>query len=191
MATDGQGLTASAPHSVPAPPVLSLEPTSSPPGSLVTVTGSSFSRSSSVVLKYGDTQVGQITTDTAGSFRTSFRVPSTVKGPSANKVVATDGQGLTASAPHSVPAPPTAAFSAEPRTGGCQFKVQFNNLSTGADSYFWDFGDDTTSTQKSPIHTYSRSGEGTLSYTITLVAKGTGGDDKETKVNYIVSQCIK
>ncbi len=42
----------------------------------------------------------------------------------------------------------------------------FNNLSTDADSYVWDFGDGGTSTDVNPSHAYSTPG----TYTVTLVA---------------------
>jgi PKD repeat protein len=44
--------------------------------------------------------------------------------------------------------------------------VSFNNLSTGATSYQWNFGDGGTSTQTNPTHSYSSPG----TYTITLIA---------------------
>ena len=50
-----------------------------------------------------------------------------------------------------------------------QGRVKFTNLSSGkAESYVWDFGDGTTSTEKSPMHIYAKSGY----YTVTLTAKG-------------------
>lgn len=42
--------------------------------------------------------------------------------------------------------------------------VSFTDASIGATSWFWDFGDNTTSTQQNPVHTYNTAG----SYTITL-----------------------
>lgn len=47
-------------------------------------------------------------------------------------------------------------------------EVQFNNKSTGAISYVWDFGDGQTSTLAHPQHTYSASG----TYTVQLIAIG-------------------
>lgn len=50
-----------------------------------------------------------------------------------------------------------------------QGRVKFTNLSSGnAQSYVWDFGDGTTSTEKNPLHTYTKSGY----YTVKLTAKG-------------------
>lgn len=45
--------------------------------------------------------------------------------------------------------------------------VNFANASFWATEYHWDFGDGTTSTEKSPIHDYAQPGL----YTVTLVAK--------------------
>ena len=42
--------------------------------------------------------------------------------------------------------------------------VQFEDLSTGAISWFWDFGDGNTSAEQSPNHTYAQAGN----YTVTL-----------------------
>ena len=50
-----------------------------------------------------------------------------------------------------------------------QGRVKFTNLSSGnATSYLWDFGDGSTSTEKSPLHIYAKSGY----YTVTLTTKG-------------------
>jgi len=49
--------------------------------------------------------------------------------------------------------------------------VTFTNQTTGAESYKWDFGDGTQSTDKSPIHTYPGKGK----YVPTLYATSTGG----------------
>lgn len=37
-------------------------------------------------------------------------------------------------------------------------EVTFQSTSTDAESYYWDFGDGTTSTESSPVHTYAASG---------------------------------
>lgn len=44
----------------------------------------------------------------------------------------------------------------------------FNNTSTNATSYFWNFGDSNTSTDEDPVHIYAASG----TYNVTLIAYG-------------------
>ncbi len=44
-------------------------------------------------------------------------------------------------------------------------EITFNNLSTNANNWFWNFGDSTFSSAQNPIHIYSQSGQ----YTITLL----------------------
>lgn len=58
-------------------------------------------------------------------------------------------------------------------------EIQFQNLSTGADTYLWDFGDGNTSTETSPEHAYDEPG----TYEITLYAEDSNGcltDDSTT-----------
>ncbi|WP_321423209.1 PQQ-binding-like beta-propeller repeat protein [uncultured Methanobacterium sp.] len=46
--------------------------------------------------------------------------------------------------------------------------VQFNDTSTGLiDSWFWDFGDGTNSTDRNPVHTYQKLGVYTVSLTVS------------------------
>lgn len=47
------------------------------------------------------------------------------------------------------------------------FSVNFNNLSTNATSYFWDFGDGNTSSEANPSHTYLIKG----TYVVSLIAQ--------------------
>jgi hypothetical protein len=51
------------------------------------------------------------------------------------------------------------------------------NQSTDATSYLWNFGDNTTSTEKDPIHTYAKAGD----YFITLTAYSICGEVKSTR----------
>jgi len=62
--------------------------------------------------------------------------------------------------------------------------VAFKNASTNAESYFWDFGDGATSTDKDPVHIYLTSGD----YTVKLIAiSGCGNDTLVMPLNNIVS----
>ena len=45
--------------------------------------------------------------------------------------------------------------------------VQFNDISTNATSYTWNFGDGSTSTVKSPSHTYTTISPVGIPYTVT------------------------
>jgi len=57
--------------------------------------------------------------------------------------------------------------------------VKFENTSKGADSFAWNFGDEATSTEKNPTHTYAAAG----SYKVTLVASnGKESDKKELTI---------
>ncbi len=60
--------------------------------------------------------------------------------------------------------PITADFSYVDNNG----TLTFNDLSTNATSWFWDFGDGNTSTAQNPTHTYSQGGN----YTVTLTVNG-------------------
>ena len=61
--------------------------------------------------------------------------------------------------------------------------VRFINRSTGAQSYFWQFGDGSVSVNESPIHTYNAAG----TYTVTLTVSGCDGEqDTEINTDYIV-----
>ncbi len=76
----------------------------------------------------------------------------------------------------------TADFTAAPTTGEMPLAVQFIDQSAGVVlSWLWDFGDGSTSSAQNPTHTYSSSGNFTVSLTIT----GLGGSDTEIKENYI------
>lgn len=50
-------------------------------------------------------------------------------------------------------------------------EVQFTNTSTGGDTYAWDFGDDGTSAEAGPAHTYAEPG----TYVVTMVMSDSQG----------------
>ncbi|MBI5326390.1 MAG: PKD domain-containing protein, partial [Ignavibacteriae bacterium] len=97
----------------------------------------------------------------------------------------------------------TASFSALPTSGIAPLSVQFTDKSTGEPSgWYWDFGDDSTSTEQNPGHIYKTSGTFTVSLTISdgiynvtktiteyiIVNKNTGvvklNDDELSIMNY-------
>lgn len=61
--------------------------------------------------------------------------------------------------------------------------VTFNNTSTGATSYFWDFGDGNSSNQASPSHTYNNIGN----YNVCLIADN--GNCADTTCMVIATGC--
>jgi PKD repeat protein len=77
---------------------------------------------------------------------------------------------------------PVAAFSASPTSGKAQLKVQFADKSTGSPtSWYWNFGDKSTSTARNPMHKYSKAGK----YTVTLTVKNEAGSNTKKMSNYI------
>ncbi len=67
---------------------------------------------------------------------------------------------------------PTANFTST-IDAACSNAVQFSNTSATADSYLWNFGDGTTSTEVSPFHHYSVAGD----YSVSLTATNEFGSD--------------
>jgi PKD repeat protein len=83
------------------------------------------------------------------------------------------------------PTAPTASFNASPTSGEAPLTVNFTNTSTGdpTPTYSWTFGDQTSSTETSPSHTYSTAGD----YIVTLVATNTGGSDQSDPITIHVT----
>ena len=71
--------------------------------------------------------------------------------------------------------------------------IQFTDTSTNANTYFWDFGDGNTSTERNPIHTYQDDGEYVVTHTVTndfgeasieqTVSLGDTQVDEETQID--------
>jgi len=81
---------------------------------------------------------------------------------------------------------PTAAFTASKITGCFPLSVSFNDESAANNgslvSWFWDFGDGTTSSRQNPLHVYTSAG----SFTVTLRVINSAGCSKTiTKPQYI------
>ena len=64
-------------------------------------------------------------------------------------------------------APLQADFSAAPTQGVVPLVVAFSNLSTGATSYLWDYGDGITSTIATSVHTYTYETAGVFTVSLT------------------------
>lgn len=76
---------------------------------------------------------------------------------------------------------PTADFTADVTTT-CYGTVRFTDQSVDiAQTWQWDFGDGTGSQQQNPVHTYTNSGQ----YTVTLIVTNTIGADTLVQTNYI------
>jgi len=76
-------------------------------------------------------------------------------------------------------------FTANTTTGTAPLTVQFTDASTGSpNEWFWDFGDNTTSTDQNPIHTYTVPGNYTVSFTVA----NDHGEDTVTRERYIQVQ---
>lgn len=59
--------------------------------------------------------------------------------------------------------------------------IQFTDTSNFAATWFWEFGDGTTSNQQNPLHTYTANG----TYTVKLTVSINGCVDTETKTAYV------
>ncbi|MGB9939858.1 PKD domain-containing protein [Methanosarcina sp.] len=76
---------------------------------------------------------------------------------------------------------PVADFNSNVTHGSSRLSVQFTDLSENATEFCWDFGDNTYSTSKNPVHTYDKMGK----YTVSLTVKNENGIDTEKKSKYI------
>lgn len=78
---------------------------------------------------------------------------------------------------------PVAAFTPSSTQVCAQSTVQFNDLTTGASVWNWNFGDGNTSTQQAPSHTYQNAGQ----YTVSLIVYDTLG----CSANFSISSPIQ
>ncbi|RTL60297.1 MAG: PKD domain-containing protein [Sphingobacteriales bacterium] len=77
---------------------------------------------------------------------------------------------------------PTPGFTASPLSICAGKPVQFTDASTGSpDQWLWNFGDNTSSTQQNPSHSFDTSG----TFTIGLTVFNNGCADSVKKINYI------
>ena len=77
---------------------------------------------------------------------------------------------------------PVAQFSVEKEEAKAPVEMEFSNQSEGAEEFLWDFGDGTFSTDSSPVHRYTQSGN----YLVRLEAKkGNRKSEKEIMVQVL------
>ena len=130
---------------------------------------------------------GDGTTGTGFVVNHTYNVPGTysVKLNVVDDLGCTDS--ITKTALITVNALPSPKFSANHTVGCAPLTVQFTDLSTAVapavlNSWFWDFGDGTTSTLQNPSHVYSLPGV----YSVLLrVADNKGCDSIKIKQSYI------
>ena len=75
-----------------------------------------------------------------------------------------------------------ANFSANTTSGVYPLSIDFSDNSFGTiESWSWDFGDGTGSSQQNATHTYTNAG----TYNVSLTIRGPHGSDTKTRTNYI------
>jgi|WetSurMetagenome_2_1015567.scaffolds.fasta_scaffold01991_8 hypothetical protein len=133
-----------------------------------------------VIWKVNGVTGGNATVGTISTYGL-YTAPSVVPSPAAVTVTAIASADTTKCASATVIvtiAPPVAAFSFFPSSPTAGRAVIFWEASTGSPtSWFWNFGDGSTSISKNPAHGYRKAGR----YTVTLVARNAGGSSTSTK----------
>ncbi|WP_052292253.1 PKD domain-containing protein [Methanosphaerula palustris] len=82
---------------------------------------------------------------------------------------------------------PVANFTANVTNGTAPLSVGFTDLSIGSPATrSWNFGDDNTSTEQNPVHTYTAAGN----YTVNLTVTNAGGSNTSVKTNYITVHAV-
>ncbi|HPH34877.1 MAG TPA: PKD domain-containing protein [Methanoregulaceae archaeon] len=156
-------------------PTLVISPSSGKAGSWAKATGSMFSEEGDpefppeTIIRFNGIEVASAYG--GGSFTLSFQVPSGIP-PGDYPVQAIRGS-QTATATFTVITLPVASFAMTPSsgTGPAPLVVQFNDTSTGSPtSWWWSFGDDSTSTLQNPSHTYRKTGTYKVKLTVTNAA---------------------
>jgi len=165
-------------------------------GTLVTMDGSASTDPDDGIASYFWSQVegDPVSVSDPTSAVTTFTAPKTEpQGKNIKlKLTVKDLGGLQGSADSSVYViqnslpnnPPAVDFDYESKK---KF-IMFNDHSTDSDgnivSWFWDFGDGETSTEKNPSHRYRKAGD----YSVTHSVKDNGGESSFTSQNVIVEK---
>ncbi|MDY7076588.1 MAG: C25 family cysteine peptidase [Chloroflexota bacterium] len=126
---------------------------------------------------------GQSPVTNTGGLSDTINLTWSMTGTRAITVTATNAGGMVTGT-HFITnyIPVRADFAAWPTSGVPPLTVVFTSTSTGDyTTSLWDFGDEITSIQTSPTHTYTVPG----TYTVALTVSGPGGSATETKAEYI------
>ena len=100
----------------------------------------------------------------------------------------THGRGMFSSTGFTSTAPFNAAFTPSKTSGVFPLTVEFTDRSTGTPtSWAWNFGDGTTSTDQSPAHTYTTSGQ----FNVELSISDGTSSDTVTKNNVIWATAVQ
>jgi len=129
---------------------------------------------------------GDQTTSTEQNPTHTYQVTGTYTA----KVTVTDNAGATATAEIGITVtpnqPPTVAVTAKPTGGGAPLTVNFTATAQDPDGaiagYAWEFGDNSTSTEQNPTHTYNAAGAYTAKVTVTDNAGATATAEIAIKV---------
>lgn len=98
-------------------------------------------------------------------------------------VMTTDSLGCTTMDTFSVTTIPSPTANFNFNVGAAGLTYTFTDGSSNATSWSWNFGDNGTSTQQNPSHTYTASGN----YTVTLIATNACGSDTFTQSLTVVN----
>lgn len=79
--------------------------------------------------------------------------------------------------------PPTAAFDADVRSGDAPLRVRFTDRTAEEiETWFWEFGDGSTSTEQHPEHIYTEAG----TYSVALTVVDACGEDRTVRTDFVV-----
>lgn len=142
--------------------------------------GGSINPSTIQSVQYGSAQTFTIVPNTG--YYTEDVIASGVSQGSISSYTFTNVQANSTISATFKPAIPRANFTANTTSGIAPLTVQFNDTSIRTPtSWTWNFGDNNTSVQQNPVHTYVSAGN----YTVTLTATNSAGSNTTVRATYI------
>ena len=152
-------------------------------GDSYSVTGLGWTKSSAIAFRNLTVYLGS-SSDYADARFYAIRSAADLYGPCTAEVIATTNAWYAVGVGPVFSNTIQASFTATPTTQcSAPASVTFNNTSINGGTFFWDFGDGTTSTALSPQHTYANIG----SYSVNLIAYGGPcGNDTLLRTSYVV-----